>query len=84
MFRVSELPFPELTVLTRSRDTPQRERQRMPRHPLEILIATPESLPYYFPAMKVLQFAFTRREDNSFLISNRYFNKNLPSFPHIQ
>ena len=36
--------FPEISVLTRSGDTPQRERQRMLRHPPEILVTTPESL----------------------------------------
>ena len=36
--------FPDLQVLTRSGDTPQRERRRMLRHPPEILITTPESL----------------------------------------
>ncbi|HVP18457.1 MAG TPA: DEAD/DEAH box helicase, partial [Spirochaetia bacterium] len=37
-------PFPPITVLTRSGDTPSSERQRMLAHPPEILITTPESL----------------------------------------
>lgn len=36
--------FPEITVATRSGDTPARERQRMLRRFPEILITTPESL----------------------------------------
>jgi ATP-dependent Lhr-like helicase len=35
---------PDIRVLTRSGDTPSSERQRMRRHPPEILITTPESL----------------------------------------
>ncbi|MDY7095124.1 MAG: DEAD/DEAH box helicase [Acidobacteriota bacterium] len=35
---------PEIRVLTRSGDTPARDRQRMVRRPPEILITTPESL----------------------------------------
>ena len=35
---------PNISVQTRSGDTPQNERQRMLRHPPEILITTPESL----------------------------------------
>ena len=37
-------PFPEISVLTRSGDTPGEERRRMIRRPPEILITTPESL----------------------------------------
>ena len=36
--------FPEIRVQTRSGDTSQGDRQRMLRHPPEILITTPESL----------------------------------------
>ena len=36
--------LPEITVATRSGDTPSNERQRMVRRPPEILITTPESL----------------------------------------
>jgi len=36
--------FPQITVQTRSGDTPQSERQRMLRRPPEVLITTPESL----------------------------------------
>ena len=36
--------FPQLSVRTRSGDTPGGERQRMLRHPPDILITTPESL----------------------------------------
>lgn len=36
--------LPEIHVLTRSGDTPQKDRQRMKRKPPEILITTPESL----------------------------------------
>ena len=36
--------LPHIEVLTRSGDTPSPERQRMARHPPEILITTPESL----------------------------------------
>ncbi len=36
--------FPEITVLTRSGDTPGEERRKMVRKPPEILITTPESL----------------------------------------
>ena len=35
---------PEIRILTRSGDTPPRERQQMLRRPPEILITTPESL----------------------------------------
>src|ERR671926_459355 len=34
----------ELTVAVRTGDTPQKERQRMLRHPPDVLITTPESL----------------------------------------
>lgn len=37
-------PFPEISVMTRSGDTPGEERRRMLRRPPEILITTPESL----------------------------------------
>jgi ATP-dependent Lhr-like helicase len=36
--------FPDISVLTRSGDTPAEERRRMVRRPPEILITTPESL----------------------------------------
>jgi ATP-dependent helicase Lhr and Lhr-like helicase len=36
--------IPPISALTRSGDTPQSERQRMLKHPPEILITTPESL----------------------------------------
>jgi len=36
--------LPEIHVLTRSGDTPQKDRQRMKKKPPEILITTPESL----------------------------------------
>ncbi|MCG8616688.1 MAG: DEAD/DEAH box helicase, partial [Desulfobacterales bacterium] len=35
---------PEIRVLTRSGDTPQKDRRKMSIHPPEILITTPESL----------------------------------------
>jgi ATP-dependent Lhr-like helicase len=38
------LSVPEVRVEVRSGDTPQNERQRMLRHPPEILVTTPESL----------------------------------------
>ena len=37
-------PLPELTTFLRTGDTPADERRRMPRHPPDILITTPESL----------------------------------------
>ena len=43
-FERANLPFPEITVQTRSGDTPGGERRRMVRRPPEILITTPESL----------------------------------------
>jgi ATP-dependent Lhr-like helicase len=43
-FRAAAEPFPTIRVLTRSGDTPASDRQRMQRHPPEILITTPESL----------------------------------------
>ncbi len=43
-FKESNEAFTPIRVLTRSGDTPQNERQKMLRHPPEILIVTPESL----------------------------------------
>jgi len=43
-FRENGFDFPEISVLTRSGDTPQTDRRRMLRHPPGILITTPESL----------------------------------------
>jgi ATP-dependent helicase Lhr and Lhr-like helicase len=43
-FQDAGLVLPQIKVLTRSGDTPYPERQRMVRHPPEILITTPESL----------------------------------------
>ena len=43
-FREAGEEFPQIGVETRSGDTPGSERQRMLRHPPEILITTPESL----------------------------------------
>ncbi len=43
-FREAGVDFPDLCVLTRSGDTPAKERRRMLRRPPEILITTPESL----------------------------------------
>ena len=44
VFESAGEPFPEIRVETRSGDTPPSERERMQRHPPEILITTPESL----------------------------------------
>jgi ATP-dependent Lhr-like helicase len=44
VFSRAGVPFPPLSVLTRSGDTPGEERRRMVRRPPEILITTPESL----------------------------------------
>jgi ATP-dependent Lhr-like helicase len=44
LFTDRDLDLPAIRVLTRSGDTPGYERQRMLRHPPEILITTPESL----------------------------------------
>ncbi len=44
VFEKAGRPAPEVRVLTRSGDTPSRDRQRMLRRPPEILITTPESL----------------------------------------
>ena len=38
------MPLPEITVATRTGDTPQRERADIRRNPPDILITTPESL----------------------------------------
>jgi ATP-dependent helicase Lhr and Lhr-like helicase len=43
-FRAAGQELPRIGVQTRSGDTPSSERQRMLRHPPEILITTPESL----------------------------------------
>ena len=43
-FANAGLGVPSINILTRSGDTPATERQRMVRHPPEILITTPESL----------------------------------------
>ena len=43
-FERAQEPFPALSVMTRSGDTPQLERARMIRRPPDILITTPESL----------------------------------------
>lgn len=42
--RFASEAVPEIRILTRSGDTPSRERQQMLRRPPEILITTPESL----------------------------------------
>jgi ATP-dependent Lhr-like helicase len=44
VFRRAGETLPQVRVFTRSGDTPSSERQRMARHPPEILITTPESL----------------------------------------
>ncbi len=43
-FTVAGEAFPDISVMTRSGDTPGEERRRMIRRPPEILITTPESL----------------------------------------
>ena len=43
-FEREGLPFPDLRALTRSGDTPERERRQMLKSPPGILITTPESL----------------------------------------
>jgi len=43
-FQQAGVSFPNIRVETRSGDTPPSERERMQRHPPEILITTPESL----------------------------------------
>jgi ATP-dependent Lhr-like helicase len=43
-FASEAIACPEIRIMTRSGDTPSRERQRMLRRPPEILITTPESL----------------------------------------
>ncbi len=44
VFSREDVSFPEISVLTRSGDTPGEERRKMARRPPEILITTPESL----------------------------------------
>jgi ATP-dependent Lhr-like helicase len=44
LFARSDVAVPDVSVLTRSGDTPGDERRRMVRRPPEILITTPESL----------------------------------------
>jgi ATP-dependent Lhr-like helicase len=44
MFSKAGERFPDISVMTRSGDTPAEERRRMVRRPPEILITTPESL----------------------------------------
>lgn len=44
LFRQQDLLCPTIRVLTRSGDTPQKDRRKMLRKPPEILITTPESL----------------------------------------
>ncbi len=44
MFSKTGEKFPDISVMTRSGDTPAEERRRMVRKPPEILITTPESL----------------------------------------
>ena len=44
IFHSEGVPFPLIGIMTRSGDTPGSERQRMLRHPPEIVITTPESL----------------------------------------
>lgn len=44
LYRAGGITIPDIQIFTRSGDTPQNERQRMLRHPPEILITTPESL----------------------------------------
>ena len=44
LFESEQAAVPEIRVLTRSGDTPERERRQMVRRPPEILITTPESL----------------------------------------
>ena len=43
-FRAAGRPWPGVRVAVRTGDTPSAERQRLLRHPPEILITTPESL----------------------------------------
>ncbi len=51
-FKSAGLAFPTINVLTRSGDTPQSARQRMLRHPPEILVSTPESLLFMLTAAR--------------------------------
>ncbi len=44
VFEQAGEPFPDISVLTRSGDTPGEERRRMLRRPPQVLITTPESL----------------------------------------
>ena len=43
-FSNAGVPFPPISVMTRSGDTPGEERRKMVRRPPEVLITTPESL----------------------------------------
>lgn len=52
---------PSIRVLTRSGDTPGAERQRMLRHPPEILITTPESLNLMLSSRKATRLFATVR-----------------------
>jgi ATP-dependent Lhr-like helicase len=44
VFSNAGVPFPPISVMTRSGDTPGEERRKMVRRPPEVLITTPESL----------------------------------------
>jgi ATP-dependent Lhr-like helicase len=44
VFLNAGVPFPPISVMTRSGDTPGEERRKMVRRPPEVLITTPESL----------------------------------------
>jgi len=60
-YSVESRAFPEISVRTRSGDTPQSERQRMVRHPPEILITTPESLNIILSSSRARQMLATVR-----------------------